>query len=242
MARYYSENRAENDATWRLLHRAIAMDPEFAPPYALAAACCVHRIAQAWTTQPREDRLAAIAMAHTAVRLDPNDPTVLALSGQALGYLTDEYDLSLTWTDQALALNPNSTTALQLGGWARLYAGDPETAIVRLLRGTRLNPIDTKRFILDSGLAYACVMLGRGQEGVVWARKSLGSAPLWIFAAVPLAGALALEGRDDEARAAVDQLLERIPRYTVSREIRIYRPGPARGALAAALLKSGLPL
>ncbi len=127
--------------------------------------------------------------------------------------LTGEYDLSLSLTDQALALNPNSATALQLGGWARLYAGDPDTAMAYFLRGTRLNPIDTKRFILDSGLAYACVMLGRAEEAVGWAKKSLGTAPQWILAAIPLAGGLALLGREDEARVAVKQLLERIPRY-----------------------------
>ena len=122
---------------------------------------------------------------------------VLALAGHAIGYLTDEYDLSLSLTDQALALNPNSATALQFGGWARLYAGDPETAMVYFLRGTRLNPIDTKRFILDSALAYACVMLGRADEAVGWAKKSLGTAPQWILAAIPLAGGLALLGRED---------------------------------------------
>ena len=113
--------------------------------------------------------------------------------------------------------------------------------MVYFLRGTRLNPIDTKRFILDSGLAYACVMLGRADEAVGWAKKSLGAAPQWILAAIPLAGGLALLGHKDEARTAAGQLLERIPRYRVSREARIFKPGPARDALGAALIKAGFP-
>jgi adenylate cyclase len=241
IAKYYSESREENDSTMDLLRRAIASDPEFAPPYALAATACVHRLGHGWTETPHEDRQFGMASAHAAVRLDAGDPTVLALAGQAIGYLTDEYDLSLSLTDQALALNPNSATALQLGGWARLYAGDPDTAMVYFLRGTRLNPIDTKRFILDSGLAYACVMLGRAEESVGWAKKSLGTAPQWILAAIPLAGGLALLGRQVEARTATEQLLERIPRYSVSREARVFRPGPARDALGAALIKAGFP-
>lgn len=241
MARYYSESREENDATIQLLRRAIASDPDFAPPYALAATAYVHRLGYGWSENVREDREYGIRAARTAVRLDAGDPTVLALAGQAIGRLTDEYDLSLSLTDQALRLNPNSATALQLGGWARLYAGDPDTAMVYFLRGTRLNPIDTKRFILDSGLAYACVMLGRAEEAVGWARKSLGSAPHCILAAIPLAGALAMLGRDGEARDAAAQLLERLPRYRVSREARIFKPGPARDTLTAALIKAGLP-
>jgi adenylate cyclase len=241
MTRYYSESREENDVTLRLLRHAIESDPEFAPPYALAAACCVHRIGHGWTTRSREDRRFGVEVAHVAVRLDPGDPTVLALAGHSIGYLTDDYDLSVSLTEQALALNPNSATALQLGGWSCLYAGDPGTAMAHFLRGTRLNPIDTKRFILDSGLAYACLMLGRAEEAVVWARKSLASAPDWIFAAVPLAGALAMLGRDGDAREAGAQLLRCIPRYSAGREARIYRPGPARDAMTSALLKAGLP-
>ncbi len=241
MAKFYSESREDNDATMALLRRAIASDPEFAPPYALAATACIHRIGHGWTASPQDDRQFGIEAAHAAVRLDAGDPTVLALAGQAIGYLTDEYDLSLSLTEQALALNPNSAIALQLGGWARLYAGDPDTAMVYFLRGTRLNPIDTKRFILDSGLAYACVMLGRADEAVGWAKKSLGAAPQWILAAIPLAGGLALLGHKDEARTAAGQLLGRIPRYRVSREARIFKPGPARDALGAALIKAGFP-
>jgi len=71
--------------------------------------------------------------------------------------------------------------------------------------------------------------------------RSLGSAPLWIVAAGPLAGALAVLGRMAEAHAAVSQLLERVPRYRVRSEARIFNAGPARDALAVALLKAGLP-
>ena len=240
MATYYSVSPQENDTTMRLMRHAIASDPDFAPPYALAAVACVHRIGYGWSENARDDREFGIQMARTAVRLDAGDPTVLALTGQAIGYLTDEFDLSLSLTEQALALNPNSAMVLQLGGWARLYASDPNTAMVYFLRGTRLNPIDTKRFILDTGLAYACVMLGRAEEAVGWARKSLGSAEHHI-AAIPLAGALALLGCEDEAREVVARLLERLPRYRVSREARIFKPGPARDALGVALIKAGLP-
>jgi adenylate cyclase len=241
MARYYTESRDENDATMRLLRSAIASDPGFAPPYGLAAQCCLYRIAQGWSEDTRADRRVGIEMAKIAARLGTGDPTVLAMAGHSLGYLTDEYDLSLSLTEQALALNPNSTTALQFAGWARLYAGDPDTALVYFLRGTRLNPIDTKRFILDSGLAYACVMLGRYEEAVGWARKSLGSAPHWIFAAIPLAGALAMLGRAEETKAAVAQLLACVPRYSVTREIRLHKPGSACDALVEALRIAGIP-
>ena len=241
MAKYYCDSREENDATMRLLRHAITSDPEFAPPYALTSACCVYRIGLGWSEDSKADRRLGVEMAKMAARLGEGDADVLMLAGHSLGYLTEEYDLALSLSEQALGLNPNSATALQLGGWVRLYCGDPETAMVYFMRGTRFNPIDTKRFIIDSGLAYACLMQGRCEEAVAWARRSLGSAPLWIVAAGPLAGALAVLGRMAEAHAAVSQLLERVPRYRVRSEARIFNAGPARDALAVALLKAGLP-
>ena len=136
----------------------------------------------------RADRHRRCGLAKTARSdWDSDDPTVLALAGFSLGFLAEEHDLALSLTERALTLNPNSATALQLGGWVRLLAGDPDTAMVYFLRGTRLNPIDTKRFILDSGLARASLMLGRYEEAIglgaqiAGQRSALGSSrqSLW---------------------------------------------------------------
>jgi adenylate cyclase len=241
MARYFSESREENDTTMRLLRRAIASDPDFPPPYALAAICHVHRVIQGWSENPLADCQLGTERARTAVRLGSSDPTVLALAGYSLGFLAHEHDLALSLTERALSLNPNSATALQLAGGVRLLAGDPEAAMTYFLRGARLNPIDPKRFILDSGLARACLMLGRNEEAVTWARKSRGSAPHWIFALIPLAGALAMLGSREKAQATVAQFLAHVPHYSMKHEIRLYKPTPARDTLAAALAMAGFP-
>ena len=102
----------------RLLRHAITSDPEFAPPYALTSACCVYRIGLGWSEEA--DRRLGVEMAKMAARLGEGDADVLMLAGHSLGYLTEEYDLALSLSEQALGLNPNSATALQLGGWVRL--------------------------------------------------------------------------------------------------------------------------
>jgi adenylate cyclase len=115
MARYYSVSREENDATMQLLRRAIASDTEYAPPYALASACCIYRIGLGWSENSKADRQFGIEMAKTAARLGAGDADVLMLAGHSLGYLTDEYDLALSLSEQALALNPNSHRAATRG-------------------------------------------------------------------------------------------------------------------------------
>ena len=242
MAKCFAKSRGENDETMRLLQRAIASDPEFAPAYALASACCIYRSGNGWSEDcpsrsatrrgTGEDRGAAGRRRRRRAGARWPFPR---LPGRGVP------DLSLSLTERALVLNPSSATALQFGGWARLHAGDPDQAMMHFLRGTRLNPIDTKRFILDSGLAYACLMRGHAAEAVSWAHKSLAGAPHWIIAALPLAGALALLGRVEEARVAFAPLLERVPSHTISREVRWFKPGNARDAFAAALTKAGFP-
>ena len=241
MARYFSEAREENDATMSLLQRAIASDPDYAPPYALAAICCLYRVALGWSENPRADSQLGAELARTAVRMAADDPTVLAFAGFSLAFLAEEHDLARSLTDRALTLNPNSTTVLQLGGWVWLLAGEPDRAMTCFLGSATLNPIDTKRFVLDTGLARACLMLGRYEEAIYWARKSLGSAPSWVFAAIPLAGALAMLGRNEDAQVAAAKVLAGIPRYRIRRDLRVHRPGPLRDALAVALAAAGLP-
>jgi len=52
---------------------------------------------------------------------------------------------------------------------------------------------------------------------------------------------LAMQDRGEETKAAVAQLLTRIPRYSIAREIRLHKPGSARDALVSALRMAGFP-
>ena len=241
MAHFYVTDAPSIAETLRLLSQAIVSDPGYAPPYALAAQCHVYRINQGWSPDPEADRLIGADWARTAARRDPADPTVLALAGHAIGYLTDDYDASLALIDQSLALNPNSATALQVGGWAHLYAGDPETAVEYFERGMRLNPVDPRRFILDSGMAVASNMLGRAEEALALGWKSVSSAPHWLSGYTPIAAALAMLGRMDEAREAAKRILEVVPNYRTSRLLRSYKPSAARDIYLNALRRAGLP-
>jgi adenylate cyclase len=241
MAHFYIDDAPSTLETLRLLSQAIVSDPGYAPPYALAAQCHLYRIYRGWSPDPEADRLTGADLARTAVQRDPADPTVLALAGHAIGYLTDDYDASLALIDQSLALNPNSAMALQLGGYARLYAGDPETAAEYFERGMRLNPVDPKRYILYSGLSVACSMLGRAEEALAMGRKAVSNAPHFLSGHVSVAAALALVGRLDEARQAAARVLELVPTYRASRILRSYKPSAAREVYLNGLRRAGVP-
>ena len=52
-----------------------------------------------------------------------------------------------------------------------------QTAIEELQRAITLSPYDSLLFLWTQGLAAACFGLGRHEEGVAWARKSVQQNP-----------------------------------------------------------------
>ena len=64
-------------------------------------------------------------------------------------------------------------------------------------------------FILFSGLASALIMLGRDEEALRWANKSVASNAFWASGPRVQACALVHLGRMEEARAVAARLMER---------------------------------
>ncbi len=100
----------------------------------------------------------------------------------------------------------------------------------------RLSPLDPMRYGLLAGIALALVSLGRFDEAVVAARKSLGVNQTFTLSHRCLAAALAQLGQDAEARKAAAHLLQIAPCSRISE----------RGAkwpqlLIDGLRKAGLP-
>jgi adenylate cyclase len=84
-------------------------------------------------------------------------------------------------------------------------------------------------------------MLGRAEEALALGRKSVNSAPHWLPGYIPIAVALAMLGRMDEAQEATKQVLDVVPSYRTSGTLRIYKPSAARDLYLNGLRLAGLP-
>jgi adenylate cyclase len=73
----------------RLAEQAMALDPTYALPKALAAWCYAQRLSYLRTRNPAEDRSRATTLAQDAVRLDSSDPLVLTCAGAAYSITRD---------------------------------------------------------------------------------------------------------------------------------------------------------
>ena len=99
------------------------------------------------------------------------------LAAHVLSYARNDHVTPLALLERALAFNPNLPIAFQLGGWVHLYSGNPAAAAEWFNRGQQLSPLDTRNFLYYSGLAYALIMLGRDEEALGWAQKSVAAKP-----------------------------------------------------------------
>jgi adenylate cyclase len=97
-----------------------------------------------------------------------------------------------------------------------MFGGRPGDAVPQFEDALRLNPRGVEAFGYLSVGAGALVMLGRYEEAVDWAQRSLlfpvGDQNFWTYA--QLASAFGHLGRLDEAREALGELLKRRPEFS----------------------------
>ena len=200
----------------RLAEHAIALEPTYAFPRALAAWCYAQGVTYMRTPCPAEDRAKAIKLAQEAASLDSNDPLVLTvLSGAYV--LGGKFDLGLATIEKALALDPNSAWAWLRSGWANFYTSHPDKAIEHFHRSMRLSPLDPLHFNALVGIGAAHFGKGQYDEAARWIEQALREKPsaTWVYRLLTTTYANA--GRLEEAKQAAAKLLEAFPGLTVSK-------------------------
>jgi adenylate cyclase len=225
----------------RLAEHAMALDPTYALPKALAAWCYAQRLSYLRTRNPAEDRSLATTLAHDAVRLNSSDPLVLTCAGAAYS-ITRDYAVAQSLIEKALKLDPNSAWTCQRSGWINFYLRQYDTAIERFNRAMRLSPVDPLMFNTFVGIGCAYIDKTKYDEAAHWIEKGLREQPDAVWAYRPLTAALFHAGRIEEAKRTCTTLLRHFPNLTVSGLLES-TPGSdyMRGKYAEAFRALGLP-
>jgi TolB-like protein len=215
MASFYQRSREATDEALRLFYAAIGRDAEFASAYGMAAWCYGWRKINAWTTDRANEIAETARLARRAAELGPDDAVALSRAAHALASVVGDVEDAVTFVDRALALNPNLAGAWWASGWARVYRGEPETAIEHFARAMRLSPLDPHIIAMQAGTAFAHMLAGRYEEASSWAEKAMWAqnylTPLRIAVA-----SHALAGRLTEAKKALARLQELDPAASIA--------------------------
>jgi adenylate cyclase len=237
----WSHNAGTTAEGLRLAERAMALDPDYALPKALAAWCYAQRVSYMRTLCPAEDRAKALTLAQEAASLDSNDPLVLTVLSAAYA-IAGKFDLGLAVIEKALAMDPNSAWAWLRSGWANHYVGNPDRAIEHFRRSMRLSPLDPMHFNALTGTGGAYFAKGEYDEAVRWLEQALRekSDATWTYRI--LTATYANAGRLEEARQSLARFLEAFPGMTVSKAIEA-TPGNQQflSCYAQGLRAAGLP-
>jgi TolB-like protein/tetratricopeptide (TPR) repeat protein len=224
----------------RWLEQAVALDPSFAPAYALLAECHM----SAWI-EPKDHRYqdpatldAAWRLAQAAMERDPLLPAAHAAFGGILHW-RGETDEAIKAYERALELNPNSAQGFY--GHVLSIAGRPFDGLGVLQRSMRLDPFFNPMVLGQLGHCY--IMLGNERGALAPLRECAARAPRWRPAHVWLAAACMRLSLVKEARAAAANVLDIEPNFSIDawRRLHPYRDLIGSERLYETLRAAGLP-
>jgi adenylate cyclase len=223
------------------LVKAVELEPDFAAAHAIIAWCHEQQYLRGGLQE--ETRNAALRHARHAMATGSDDAIALATAGFVIAATGSDYETAVTAFDRSFALSSSSALAFGFSSIVRAWMGDDAIAIEHANRALRLSPFDPLIYMPYVGLAYAHFATGRFEEAATAARQANQSNPRFSVPYMLHAAALTMLDRMEDARAAVQRLLELEPGVTVATVIRSARcVNPKHiDALENALRRAGLP-
>jgi TolB-like protein/class 3 adenylate cyclase len=213
----YAMRPDQNKMALELLHKAINLDPNYAPALSFLAWGYEQRLVRDWGAYGENDSGTAIALAHRAIAADRNDAHVMVTAGFVLIVVARDYEQGLQAVDRAKELNPNIAFVSMLIGVSQTFAGDPEEALVHFDDAIRVSPGDPGAFFFYAIAGLSHLFCGRPVEAHELARKSARMYADWDSTYWALIPSLVQLGRTDEARSFMLKFQELSPNATVTR-------------------------
>jgi TolB-like protein/class 3 adenylate cyclase len=197
----------EADAAFALCEQALAIDPNNVRAL-LNLGFKFFRLAQSGVSgDPKADLTRADELVSKALALDPDWSSTHALKGDILGWQT-RYQESVAEFERALALDPSNVYAATGLGWDYIRHGEFAKGVEYFDKAIRASPHDPGLASFYGGKALANFGLKRYDQAIEWARQAVAINPNYVqYIHATLVAALALTGRDAEAREALQRYL-----------------------------------
>ena len=192
---YKQSSVKKRDEILDLLAKAIAIDPECAPAYALISRVHAYSV---FTFSPigSDPTIVALENIKRALALAEDNHFVQVCAGHVYT-ICGQHDLAKLHSDKALALNPNEFSGLIARGGLVTYLGDPLQGVQILTKALGHDPLSPDFHYED--LAEAHYMLKEYEKAIeIYLRWQ--DPPIHMF--THLAACYAQLGRMEEARHA----------------------------------------
>jgi adenylate cyclase len=182
-------------------------------------------------------------LAQQAIELDGDDARVLAMAGFGLVYVVGEVEEAAVFLARAVQLDPNLVLARTWMGWTKVYLGDMDGAIEQLEVALRFNPLDPRRYVTLTAMAYAHFFAGRNDEASALATNVARQQPNYLAGRRIMMACHAVAGRIDDARqaCAVAMRIDPAQRISISSVRAPFRRPQDIDKLAQAFRIAGMP-
>ena len=207
--RYEWNKRGESlKESRRHFQQAVERDPGYALAWAGLADSFL--MLGGWNMMlPRDAYPRAEAAANRAIEIEPT----LAEPHATLGYLKTLYERDWAGAEKeflrAVELNPEYGTAHHWYAYYHQTVGSMAQAVAEMRRAWEADPLSP---VINAEMAYFLLFARRYEESVREARKAIELDPEYSWTYTVLASAYALQGKESEARAAVEKALRRAKR------------------------------
>ncbi len=206
------QTKEANAQARRLLERATELDPKFAGAYAELS---LIRFVEWWVHRPDEPQVLerAFELAQKAVVLDASLPLAHANLGWLYMWRKRQYDRAIAEGQRAIAIDPNYADGYLFLGEILTFASRPEEAIGLSMKGMRLDPHSLWHYLLHLG--HSDYLMGQHEEALANLKRSVTLNPDYPATHLWLAASYIELGREEEARAAVAEVLRLSPRASL---------------------------
>ena len=196
----------DSEVALQVLRQAVEADPKLARAW--TALAWANLISTNGANDPAPLIQAALGAGQRAMQLDPADAEAHAVVGEAQG-LSGDLEQAKIQYEWALSLNPGSADILTFySGWAADF-GDPSAGMEAADKAIRLDP-NFPVWAASVYFAYAYFVGGRYDDSLKMVRR-VPPENRSIRDFVIEAGSLAMLGRQQEARAAMEAALTHQP-------------------------------
>jgi tetratricopeptide (TPR) repeat protein len=243
---YVLRARARSDATGKaanlearaLAEKAIAIDPKYAPAFAVLGETFNSAYIVQWEGPEALDR--AYEAARKAVELDPLLSTAHELLGRVF-LRRNQHDDAVAAIGRSIKLNPNRSRHYGSLADAQTFANRPEEAIALMKMAMRLDPFYPARDNMYLGRAY--YFSKQYNQAVTELKTCAARAPKWRPCYMYLAPAYAELGRQADAERSVETLLKIAPKFSISKSVQKHLPfvPSAMQFYIGGLSKAGMP-
>ena len=171
----------------------------------------------------------AVQYLERARRLEPNAHRVLT-ARVALMRVQERWDELPEAAEQLIAAYPNVEVGYNYLALVRIYQGRLEEAIPLIEASMRLSPRSPIIYFRQWRMAFVMVLLGRDEEAVTWARRSINSGPPARWRATMFLVQAAVSARAGDLVAARRALIEAHRLWPLDTVRTRYLEGPASSA------------